>query len=217
MAEPRPYDERVVGARPVDAESNEESRRMSAGRSEANEARPPICRGTDCSGRATDVRASASRSAHNCPRTSALRLPRSSEHRPLRASPRIASDHDDVRSASDGGVDVRRATRDDLVASHITISAREGLGVPGCLICRRTGLSSGRTWLIQPPPAWPDIERIRLVAGRVRRTGRGPTGIVVVRTPAALVTAGARPASARGTPRSVSASARRPMRGHCAL
>jgi hypothetical protein len=59
------------------------------------------------------------------PRSSALWPPRLSEHRPLRASPRIASDHDDVRSASDGGVDPRRGTRDDLVASRITISARK--------------------------------------------------------------------------------------------
>ena len=42
MAEPRPYDERVVGARPVDAESSEGSRRVSAGGSEANEARRAV-------------------------------------------------------------------------------------------------------------------------------------------------------------------------------
>jgi hypothetical protein len=107
------YDERVVGARPVDAESNEVSRRLSAGAREANEARPPICRRTDCSGRATDVRTSTRRSAHDCPRTSAFVRALAAALVRASATPRVAADRERSRRCPQRERRRRRsATRD---------------------------------------------------------------------------------------------------------
>jgi hypothetical protein len=120
MAEPRPYDERVVGARPVDAESSEGSRRVSAGSSEANEAKRTSSAGPNCSRRATAVRTSP--------------------------------------------------------ASNVEDSLRVR-AVAGWLISRRAGLSSGLTWLIQPPPntsdTTPRAERTRRLSDTRHARGRG--------------------------------------------